>query len=85
MSLDYAEIGGLPTSTIEHRQLDYFVQVKDFFNFIQAIEANFVENLTVGMMIAYDNGFLIGVISSVLKENNATYSYFISLSDDIDE
>ena len=34
MSLDYAEIGGLPTSTIEHRQLDYFVQVKDFFNFI---------------------------------------------------
>ena len=30
MSLDYAEIGGLPTSTVEHRQLDYFVQVKDF-------------------------------------------------------
>ena len=44
-----------------------------------------MENLIVGMMIAYDNGFLIGVISSVLKENNAIYSYFISLFDDIDE
>ena len=86
MTLEDAEIAGLPTSTVEHRQLvKLFCPSQRFFNFIQVIEANFVENLTVEMMIAYDDGSLIEVICSSLKENNDIYNQFTCLFDDIND
>ena len=84
--MEDAEISGLPTSTGEHRQLvKSFCPSESFFNFIQVIEANFVENLTVEMMIAYDDGSLIEVICSSLKENNDIYNQFTCLFDDIND
>ena len=44
-----------------------------------------MENLTVEMMIAYDDGSLIEVICSFLKENNDTYNRFTCLFDDIND
>ena len=71
MTLEDAEIAGLPTSTVEHRQLvKLFCPGEGFFKFIQVIEANFVENLTVEIMIAYDDGSLVEMIFSLLKKNN---------------
>ena len=56
MTLEDTEIAGLPTSTVDHRQLVKLVcQSERFFNFIQVIESNFVENLTADIMIAYDD------------------------------
>ena len=86
MTLEDAEIAGLPTSTVEHRQLvKLFCPIQRFFNFIQVIEANFVENLTVEMMIAYDDGSLIDVICSSLKENNDIYNQITCLFDDVND
>ena len=86
MTLEDAEITSLPTSTIEHRQLvKLFCPSESVFNFIEVIEANFVENLTVKMMIAYDDGSLIEVICSSLKENNNIYNQFTCLFDDIND
>ena len=86
MTLEDAEIAGLPTSTVEHRQLvKLFCPSERFFNFIQVIEANFVENLTVEMMIAHNDGSLIEVICSSLKENNDIYNQFTCLFDDIND
>ena len=85
MSLEDAEIDRSPTSTVEHHQLvKLFCPNERFLNFIQAIEANFMENLTVEMMIAYDDESLIEVICT-LKENINIYNQFTSLFDDIDE
>ena len=56
MTLEDTEIAGLPTSTVDHRQLVKLVcQSERVFNFIQVIESNFVENLTADIMIAYDD------------------------------
>ena len=44
-----------------------------------------MENLTVEMMIAYDDGSLIEVICSSLKENNDIYNQFTCLFDDIND
>ena len=75
-----------PTSTVEHRQLVKFLcPSKRFFTFIHVIEANFVENMTVEMMIAYDDGSLIEVIYSSLKENNDIYNQFTCLFYDIND
>ena len=48
-------------------------------------KANFVENLTVDMIIAYDNGSLVEVIFTSLKENIDIYNQSTSLFGDIDE
>ena len=86
MTLEYAEIAGLPTSIVEHRQLiKLFCPSERFFNFIQVIEANFVENLIVEMIIAYDDGSLIEIICSSLMENNDIYNQFTCLFDDIND
>ena len=86
MTLEDTEIAGLPTSTVDHRQLVKLVcQSERFFNFIQVIEANFVENLIVEMIIAYDDGSLIEIICSSLMENNDIYNQFTCLFDDIND
>ena len=70
-TLEDPKIAGLSTSTVAYRQLvKLFCPSKKCFNFIQVIEANFVENLTVEMMIAYNDGSLIEVICSLFKEKN---------------
>ena len=62
-----------------------FYQNKRFVDLIQAIEANFVYNLVVEMMIAYDDGIFIEEISRVLKEHNDILTQFLFLFDSIDE
>ena len=62
-----------------------FYQNKRFVDLIQVIEANFVYNLVVEMMIAYDDGIYIEEISRVLKEHNDILTQFLFLFDNIDE
>ena len=86
ISLEDTERAGLPISTVEHRQfIMLFYPSETFFTFIQVIEANFGENLSVEMLIAYDDGSLIEIICSSLKENNDIYNQFTALFDDIND
>ena len=86
MTLEGSEKAGLPTSTVEYRQLvKLFCPSERFVNFIQVIEANFVESMTIEMMITYDDGSLIEVVCSSLKKNNGIYNQCKSLFDDIND
>ena len=68
MLLDDAIDGGLPTSIIENRQLNnLFCSNQRFFRFIQIIEAIYVSNFTLEMMISFDDGSLIDEINNALK------------------
>ena len=85
-TLEDPKIAGLSTSTVAYRQLvKLLCPSKKSFNFIQVIEANFVENLTVEMIIAYDDESLIEVICSSIKENNDIYNQFTCLFDDMND
>ena len=72
MTLEDSEKAGLPTSTVEYRQLvKLFCPSERFVNFIQVIEANFVESMTIEMMITYDDGPLIEVVCSSQRKITA--------------
>ena len=86
MLLDDAIYEGLPTSIIEHRQFNnMFCPNQRFFRLIQIIEANYVSNFTLEMMIAYDDGSLIHEINNALKGDSCFCVQFRLLFDDIEE
>ena len=86
MLLEDAIDEGLPTSIIEHRQLNnLFCPNQRFFRFIQIIEANYVSNFTLEMMIAFDDGSLIDEINNTLKGDSCLFVQFKLLFDDIEE
>ena len=86
MLLDDEIDEGLPTSIIEHCQLNnLFCPNQRFFHFIQIIEANYVSNFTLEMMIAFDDGSLIDEINNTLKGDSCLFGQFKLLFDDIEE
>ena len=75
MLLDDAIDEGIPISIIEHHQLNnMFCPNQRFFHFIKIVEANYVSNFTLEMMIAYDDGSFIDEIKSVLKGDKFFFS-----------
>ena len=86
MLLDYAIDEGLPTSIIEHCQLNnIFCPNQRFFHFIQIIEANYVSNFTLEIMTAYDDGSLIDEINNALKGDSCLFVQFKLLFDNIED
>ena len=86
MLLDDAIDKGLPISIIEHHQLNnIFCPNQRYFHFINIIEANYVSNFTLEMMIPYDDGSLIDEINNELKGDRSLFVQFKLLIDDIEE
>ena len=62
-----------------------FFSNQRYFRFIQIIEANYVSNAMLKMMVAYDDGSLIDEINSALKEDSCLFVQFKLLFNDIEE
>ena len=80
VSLSVAKEKCLPTTLTERRQLSKLLYSDElFFKFIQFIESIYLDNLTLEMMIAFDDGSLIEQINEGIRCDTDVKGVFLEL------
>ena len=80
MSLSIVKETCLPTTLTERRQLSKLIYSDQlFFKFVKYIESIYVDDLTLEMMIAFDDGSLIEKINEGIREDVDVKGVFLEL------
>jgi hypothetical protein len=68
---------GLPTSVVDRREKKTLPRSsKAFFQFLCQVECVYISNLTIGMMVAYTAGDLLGAIHSAIMNDEGVQTQF---------
>ena len=80
ISKDQATSSGLPTDVIDRKEMNELRRPsRAFYDFLTRIEAIYMENLTIDMMLSYSAGGLLSAIAEAIIENQGVRSNFLEL------
>jgi hypothetical protein len=77
---DQATSEGLPTGVIDRREMHELRRPsRAFYDFLTRIEAIYMENLTIDMMLSHSDGGLLSAIAAAIIDNEGVRSNFLEL------